>query len=141
MPQYTGFASGDWISIISIIVSFLVTIAVQSWVFFKWQTAQFQKADDKLEVETAARNIQAEALKDRIVAERDSRLRETARLDRENEKTKHELAIALASLPTRDSIEAMFVARVQPLEASLHALVIELARSGIPSVGGRRRDE
>ena len=136
MPQYTGgFGVSDWLTIISIIVG----LAIQSWAFFKWQSAQFQKRDERLEEETEERHKQIELVKDRTVANRDILNREVARLDRENATTRHELSVALASLPTREYMEAMFASRVQPLEADLRALVIELARSGLPNP--KRREE
>jgi hypothetical protein len=128
MPQYGGFEPGDWLTIISIVIG----LAIQSFAFFKWQTAQFKQRDDMIDAETEERHRQIELVKERTVANRDMIVRESARLDRENASTRHELAIAISNLPTRDYIEAMFRERFKPLEDDMRALVLELARNGLP---------
>lgn len=139
MPQYSGFESGDWLTIISIVVG----LAIQSFAFFRWQTAQFNQRDDRIDretkdlnkaidFETEERHKQFELVRERTVANRDMITREAARLDRENDNTKHELAIAISNLPTRDYIETMFRQRFKPLEDDMRALVLELARNGLP---------
>lgn len=139
MPQYSGFESSDWLTIITIII----TVAIQSWGFFKWQTAQFQKRDEKLDAcdkdftkalehEASERQRQIDLVRDRAAALQDMQVRESARLDREQAATRHELSMAISNLPTRDYIERMFGARFKPLEEDLRSLVLELARNGLP---------
>lgn len=135
MPQdyAPGFSASDWLTIIGIVVG----LAVQSWAFFRWQSAQFQKRDDSLADETEERHKQVESVKERTVAIRDEMNAGLVRMDREISSTRHELFVALAALPTRESMEAMFAARVQPIESDLRALVIELARNGMSNPSRR----
>jgi len=130
MPQeYTqGFSSSDWLTIIGIVIG----VAIQSWAFFKWQTSQFQKRDEAREAETKERHEQVDSVRDRIVALRDEVSLSLSRIDRDLSTTRHEFSVALAALPSRESMESMFAARVGPIEQDLRALVIELARNGMP---------
>lgn len=134
-----GFESSDWLTIISIGVG----LAVQSFGFFKWQTIQFQKRDEALNAERDARDKQMDVesedrrredalLRERTVANRDMITREAARLDRDHASTRHEMALAISALPTREYIEGIFNRRFEGLEVDFRTLVLELARNGLP---------
>jgi hypothetical protein len=111
-PEYqaaAGFSLDNWLTIIG----FLLTVAVQSFAFWRWLSKELKDRDDALDKAVAAFNTQI------------------TRVDRDVGSLRTDLSVALAKLPTRDVIDAMLQARVGPIDAEVRQLTLELARNGL----------
>ena len=127
-PEYgAGFALSDMLTVIGIVSG----LAVQSWVFWRWLSAQFDQRDREMAEAIRERNTHIAALRVEASSAREQTRNDVARVDRDIANLRQEVSVKLAMIPTREAMESMLRDRVQPLESDLRSLVIELARLGV----------
>ena len=130
----------DLSDILSIAVTIIIALAVQSWGFWKWLDAQFEARDAR--IEGARRDFErtATALRSEANQRSEAMRVEVARIDREIAGLRSEFRETLARMPTREETAQLLRERISPLENDMRSLVIELARLGVhnPSNGHRQ---
>ncbi len=124
----------------SIAVTVILTIAVQSWAFWKWLDAQFEKRDSRIEGVRREFERTVSALRQEANVKAEAMRSEVSRVDREISGLRSDFREALAKMPTRDEAAAIMRERITPIENDLRSLVLELARLGVhnPANGQRQ---
>ena len=116
----------------------LVAIIGQTIAGIRWLNSQFAERDKEHEQEVHARIAQGTAIRAEASAHREQNRVDISRLDKEIAGLRGDVALRLATMPTRDQLEDLLRDKVSPLEADLRSLVIELARLGVHNPNRRR---
>lgn len=114
---------GDWIGIGTF-------LGAQLWAAGAYLSKSFAKRDEALAEAIRERNNIVTGIRAELHAAREQARVDVARIERESAAAASKIEVRLATLPTRESLDASLERRIAPLESDLRALVIELARRG-----------